>query len=93
MDGRSFLPLVYRNRNIREKWPDTFLIESSGRRETAEHAESKARLAARKYSALTNVVNLTNGDSDANLGNTTNADVIDFGSHEHEDDDEDDDGE
>lgn len=33
MDGRSFLPLLSRNRNIKDRWPDTFLIESSGRRE------------------------------------------------------------
>lgn len=34
MDGRSFLPLILnRNINIQNTWPDTFLIESSGRRE------------------------------------------------------------
>lgn len=33
MDGRSFLPLLSRNRNVKDRWPDTFLIESSGRRE------------------------------------------------------------
>ncbi|KRT79041.1 hypothetical protein AMK59_7246 [Oryctes borbonicus] len=35
MDGRSVLPLFLKNRR-RQKWPDTFLIESSGRRESAE---------------------------------------------------------
>lgn len=35
MDGRSVLPLFLNSkRNKRPKWPDTFLIESSGRRET-----------------------------------------------------------
>lgn len=46
MDGRSILPLILnRHRNIREQWPDSFLIESSGRRETPEQlAEARARL-------------------------------------------------
>jgi len=46
MDGRSILPLLLsRNRAVRDNWPDSFLIESSGRRETAEQiAESRARL-------------------------------------------------
>lgn len=34
MDGRSILPLVLNLKRKRNKWPDTFLIESSGRRET-----------------------------------------------------------
>lgn len=48
MDGKSILPLIKnRHRNIRTRWPDTFLIESSGRRETPEQiAEQKARAAA-----------------------------------------------
>lgn len=64
MDGRSFLPLLLnRHRNVKDKWPDTFLIESSGRRETPEHlAEAKAKAAAlaaaeaasRRYSAEMN---------------------------------------
>ncbi|XP_075228332.1 extracellular sulfatase Sulf1 [Lycorma delicatula] len=45
MDGRSIMKLLNRRRrssnggrknNIANKWPDTFLVESSGRRETAE---------------------------------------------------------
>ncbi|XP_055851982.1 extracellular sulfatase SULF-1 homolog isoform X2 [Episyrphus balteatus] len=50
MDGRSILPLLLsRHRSIRDLWPDTFLIESSGRRETPEQiAESKARLQAER---------------------------------------------
>lgn len=49
MDGRSILPLLRnRHRNVRGKWPDTFLIESSGRRETAEQIEAKAAALARK---------------------------------------------
>lgn len=48
MDGRSILPLLLnRQRNIKDRWPDTFLIESSGRRETPEQlAESRARATA-----------------------------------------------
>lgn len=52
MDGRSILPLLlHRHRNTRHHWPDTFLIESSGRRETPEQiAEAKARLQAERLS-------------------------------------------
>uniref|UniRef100_A0A0A1X7C3 Extracellular sulfatase SULF-1 homolog n=1 Tax=Zeugodacus cucurbitae TaxID=28588 RepID=A0A0A1X7C3_ZEUCU len=48
MDGRSILPLLFsRQRSVREQWPDTFLIESSGRRETPEQiAEARLRLQA-----------------------------------------------
>ncbi|XP_076282731.1 extracellular sulfatase Sulf1 isoform X2 [Lasioglossum baleicum] len=53
MDGRSFKKL-FQNKHGRKskfKWPDTFLIESSGRRETPESiAEAKAR-EARKMNA------------------------------------------
>ncbi|KAI9579316.1 extracellular sulfatase SULF-1 homolog [Glossina fuscipes] len=51
MDGRSILPLLFnKHRNIRDSWPDTFLIESSGRRETPEQiAESRARLQIEKF--------------------------------------------
>lgn len=46
MDGRSIMPLLLsRHRTVRDQWPDTFLIESSGRRETPEQiAEARARL-------------------------------------------------
>ncbi|KAL0104074.1 hypothetical protein PUN28_017043 [Cardiocondyla obscurior] len=50
MDGRSFKKLFLNKHGRRSKfkWPDTFLIESSGRRETPESiAESKAREARR----------------------------------------------
>ncbi|XP_068153195.1 extracellular sulfatase SULF-1 homolog [Drosophila tropicalis] len=51
MDGRSILPLLLsRNRAVRDNWPDSFLIESSGRRETAEQiAESRRRLQAERH--------------------------------------------
>ncbi|XP_030374041.1 extracellular sulfatase SULF-1 homolog [Scaptodrosophila lebanonensis] len=50
MDGRSIMPLLLsRNRAVRENWPDSFLIESSGRRETPDQiAESRARLQAER---------------------------------------------
>ncbi|XP_035900246.1 extracellular sulfatase SULF-1 homolog [Anopheles stephensi] len=59
MDGRSILPLVLnRHRSVLDKWPDTFLIESSGRRETPEQIqEQKQRAAAARYSARFNLVN------------------------------------
>lgn len=58
MDGRSILPLVLnRHRAILDKWPDTFLIESSGRRETPEQIqEQKQRAAAARYSARFNLL-------------------------------------
>ncbi|XP_023246948.1 extracellular sulfatase SULF-1 homolog [Copidosoma floridanum] len=68
MDGRSFKKLFFNNkpgRRSKFKWPDTFLIESSGRRETPESiAEAKAR-EARKQAKL-----------DAG-GNDEEADIID----------------
>ncbi|KAI4464430.1 n-acetylglucosamine-6-sulfatase family member [Holotrichia oblita] len=48
MDGRSVLPLFLKNRR-KHKWPDTFLIESSGRRESSE---GRARF--HKYSEAAN---------------------------------------
>ncbi|XP_012259560.2 extracellular sulfatase SULF-1 homolog isoform X1 [Athalia rosae] len=54
MDGRSFMKLFHNSKHGRRsklKWPDTFLIESSGRRETPESiAEAKAREARRHNS-------------------------------------------
>lgn len=65
MDGRSILPLLLsRQRNLREKWPDTFLIESSGRRETAEQiAEARAKVAAVRYSAESNALGSSSSSS------------------------------
>uniref|UniRef100_A0AAG5CXI3 Extracellular sulfatase SULF-1 homolog n=1 Tax=Anopheles atroparvus TaxID=41427 RepID=A0AAG5CXI3_ANOAO len=59
MDGRSILPLVLnRHRASLDKWPDTFLIESSGRRETPEQIqEQRQRAAAARYSARFNLLN------------------------------------
>lgn len=59
MDGKSILPLIInRHRSIKYKWPDTFLIESSGRRETPEQlAEQRARAAAAKYSQMLSETN------------------------------------
>lgn len=62
MDGRSILPVLRnRNRNIRSKWPDTFLIESSGRRETPEQImEQRSRAAANAARLLDNTVEQKN---------------------------------
>lgn len=93
MDGKSILPLILnRHRNIRDKWPDTFLIESSGRRETPEQmAEQRARAAAAKYSQLLNEnnnkleINMHEGKSEQ-VDHTKDSDL----SHEEDDfDDED----
>ncbi|XP_055605693.1 extracellular sulfatase SULF-1 homolog, partial [Uranotaenia lowii] len=101
MDGRSFLPLILnRHRNVVDKWPDTFLIESSGRRETPEQIhEQKMRAAAARYSARMNalqnmstlaVVTSTVPSLEILTESEKKDDItVDFGSHEHEDDDED----
>jgi extracellular sulfatase Sulf len=95
MDGKSILPLVInRHRSIKFKWPDTFLIESSGRRETPEQlAEQRARAAAAKYSQMLSENN--NKMELTMLDNRTFEEMRhhhDFSSHEIDDDiDEDDD--
>ena len=63
MDGRSFLPLILnRHRNAIDKWPDTFLIESSGRRETPEQMqEQRMKAAAARYSARMNAMSALAG--------------------------------
>ncbi|XP_058975403.1 extracellular sulfatase SULF-1 homolog isoform X2 [Musca domestica] len=50
MDGRSILPLLLNKQKfMKEPWPDSFLIESSGRRETPDQiAEARARLQAER---------------------------------------------
>lgn len=95
MDGKSILPLVLnRHRSVKFKWPDTFLIESSGRRETPEQmAEQRAKAAAAKYSQL---LNENNNKIEINLPeNKTHEELKhrehDFSSHEIEDDFDDED--
>lgn len=90
MDGKSILPLVLnRHRSIKYKWPDTFLIESSGRRETPEQmAEQRAKAAAAKYSQL---LNENNNKMEISLPENKTQEELkhrdhDFGSHEVEDD-------
>lgn len=87
MDGKSILPLLLnRHRNVKDKWPDTFLIESSGRRETPEQIlEAKARLAAtQRYT--NSMQHLTNESRTDNTSSTT---LLDFDSHEMDDKDDD----
>lgn len=93
MDGKSILPLVLnRHRSIKFKWPDTFLIESSGRRETPEQmAEQRAKAAAAKYSQL---LNENNNKMEINLPDNRTLEELkgrehDFGSHEQEQEDDD----
>ncbi|XP_055698244.1 extracellular sulfatase SULF-1 homolog isoform X3 [Phlebotomus papatasi] len=103
MDGKSFLPLLLgRHRGVKEKWPDTFLIESSGRRETPEQlAEAKAaRIAA--AAAMKNrgrdtslkpgtwtTDSIIKGHKEA--ATEHHRDFLDFGSHEFDDEDDDED--
>ncbi|XP_063703025.1 extracellular sulfatase SULF-1 homolog isoform X2 [Culicoides brevitarsis] len=102
MDGKSILPLISnRQRNIKEKWPDTFLIESSGRRETPEQmAEIRARNAAMRLAAKMNETeNTTTFEEEDNDGSVSPrsalADLLKkdmnlyFGSHEDDEDDDD----
>lgn len=97
MDGKSILPLVLnRHRSIKFRWPDTFLIESSGRRETPEQiAEQRAKAAAAKYSQL---LNENNNKMEMSLPENKTQEEFkllhrehDFGSHEVDDDIDDDD--
>lgn len=78
MDGRSFLPLLRSNhRNSKSKWPDTFLIESSGRRETPEQlAEQKARAIA--AAMADDIKNATRWASTSTMA------ALHYGSHEEE---------
>lgn len=84
MDGRSFLPLLLnRHRHIKDTWPDTFLIESSGRRETPEQI---AKAAISKYSSEQN-----NNDTTIDMKRRDNDTVsmVDAGSTEIDDQDDD----
>lgn len=97
MDGKSILPLILKpHRNIKEKWPDTFLIESSGRRETPEQiAEQKARAAAARYTQLLNQnVKFESHFLESNKTLDLKQKETDYSSHEldDEDDEEEDDG-
>jgi extracellular sulfatase Sulf len=94
MDGRSFLPLIFNRRNekggIQDKWPDTFLIESSGRRETPEQvAEARARAAAQRYNEENNTGErrfmLTSAEDSNNSTESDRELAIDFSSHEEDD--------
>lgn len=87
MDGKSFMPLLLnRHKHIRDKWPDTFLIESSGRRETPEQlAEQRLRAQAmQKHKSL-----WTGQQNRTGVAGGADAKGIDFGSHEDDEDEED----
>lgn len=90
MDGKSFLPLVVnRRKNIKDRWPDTFLIESSGRRDSYDKTLSLRT----KFNALLSSHNDTGEDEEddakeVNLPQdlmTKNRHLF-FSSHEEEDD-------
>uniref|UniRef100_A0A1A9UF31 Sulfatase N-terminal domain-containing protein n=1 Tax=Glossina austeni TaxID=7395 RepID=A0A1A9UF31_GLOAU len=92
MDGRSILPLLFnKHRSIRDTWPDTFLIESSGRRETPEQiAESRARLQMEKFnmklanSTFVEDLIMMNGTTAASPAAGIYSDVTDLESREEE---------
>ncbi len=82
MDGRSFLPLLLnRHRHIKDTWPDTFLIESSGRRETPDQI---ARAAVSKYSMTQN-----SNETSIDMKKGGNDTMVDVGSPEIDDQDDD----
>lgn len=84
MDGKSFLPLLLsRYRVIKEQWPDTFLIESSGRRETPEQIAAKQAAKLKQQQFL----NETKDDDDIENVKKVNSEQVDFGSTEHDVDD------
>lgn len=84
MDGRSFLPLlVNRHRHIKDTWPDTFLIESSGRRETPDQI---ARATLSKYS---NAQNSNDTTIDMRKRENDTLSTVDTGSPEIDDQDDD----
>ncbi|KAK0090345.1 hypothetical protein PV325_001119 [Microctonus aethiopoides] len=98
MDGRSFKKLFLTNKHGRRtkfKWPDTFLIESSGRRETPESiAEAKAREARRQNATLARQLLDTNHHDDVTIDLDTEFDTDrlsdnDTGSDQDISDDED----
>lgn len=70
----------------RIQWPDTFLIESSGRRETPEQlAEAKARQAALKSAKeMTNGTRSSEIELESRNVTGTNLDLIEFDSQEHD---------
>lgn len=85
MDGRSILPLLFsRQRIVREQWPDTFLIESSGRRETPEQiAESRLRLQAdRQNMRLANSTFINESPFNESTTRSSLIDLIDLESRE-----------
>lgn len=58
MDGRSILPLLMASNRKRLKWPDTFLIESSGRRETPHYdAKMKKNVLLMNTTLSTSILN------------------------------------
>lgn len=92
MDGRSILPLLLRShrRNVRGKWPDTFLIESSGRRETPEQILERIR-AHDAMKMLENAVELKNVSViETQLKSNDNLTQSHFSSHEELEVDDDD---
>ncbi|XP_001606010.2 extracellular sulfatase SULF-1 homolog [Nasonia vitripennis] len=90
MDGRSFKKLFLNNkpgRRSKYKWPDTFLIESSGRRETPESiAEAKAREARRqaKLAASSTASSSSTNDDEGDIFDTEDSSPASRSFVEHE---------
>lgn len=78
---------------MRGKWPDTFLIESSGRRETPEQIFERIRLQANAMKMSENGVELKNISAiETAIKNNENLTQSHFTSHEDLEVDEIDDG-
>ncbi|XP_075146298.1 extracellular sulfatase Sulf1 [Haematobia irritans] len=87
MDGRSILPLLLnKHRLMKDAWPDTFLIESSGRRETPDQiAEARARLQVeRNNMKLANSTLIEDLMANATSSTTPRIDVLDMESREED---------
>lgn len=99
MDGKSFLPLVVnRRKNIKDRWPDTFLIESSGRRESYDkilaHRTKLSQFLASTVQSNETVEESDDKDIDLPQDLLAKTGSLFFSSHEEDDDvDDDDEGE
>lgn len=86
MDGRSILPLLKnRHRSIRGKWPDTFLIESSGRRETPEQLQEQRVRALAAMNADNLLENSVEKNNDSNIESGLKNDTLQLHFNSHED--------
>jgi len=71
MDGRSAFKLFHKHKKGNKKfiahWPDTFLIESSGRREHNKHKKNLTTLLLSPLSSTNGKLLLNRGDTETNI--------------------------